>query len=331
VARGLTKRYGHFAAVDRLDLTVERGALYGFLGPNGSGKTTTIRMALGLVFPTGGEVQVLGEPVFGGAGSDPTAPGGALHRVGAIVEEPAFWRYLSGRRNLEYLSRAAGTAEDRRARLARIGPMLRLVGLEKAARMKVKAYSQGMRQRLGIALALLGAPELLVLDEPTNGLDPQGMREVRRLLRRLADEGTTIFVSSHLLSEVEAMCDRVAVIARGKLLAEGPPAALRKPATGVRVEVDDPARAGLLLAAMPGVSVGESEDGTMRVRLSPPATASAVNTRLVSEGVAVSALVPEQDSLEDVFVALVERADGGLVERAGEEPAEGIESDDGPG
>jgi ABC-type multidrug transport system ATPase subunit len=329
VARGLTKRYGEFAAVDRLDLTVERGALYGFLGPNGSGKTTTIRMALGLIFPTGGEVQVLGQPVFGSTRPKPTAPGGVLHRVGAIVEEPAFWKYLSGRRNLEYFTRAAGTPEDRHARLGRIDQILRLVGLDDAAGKKVKAYSQGMRQRLGIALGLLGAPELLVLDEPTNGLDPQGMREVRLLLRRLADEGTTIFVSSHLLSEVEAMCDRVAVIARGRLLAEGPPAALRKPAASVRVDVDDSARAVQLLSSMGGVSVDAPGDGALRVRLSAPATSAEVNARLVSGGVAVSALVPEQDSLEDVFVALVERADGGLVERADGGLVERAEVDDG--
>jgi ABC-2 type transport system ATP-binding protein len=285
-------------------------------------------MALGLIFPTGGEVEVLGTSVFGGTGPRPTAPGEALHRVGAIVEEPAFWKYLSGRRNLEYFTRAAGSPPDRRARLARIDETLRLVGLENAAGKKVKAYSQGMRQRLGIAQALLGAPELLVLDEPTNGLDPQGMREVRHLLRRLADNGTTIFVSSHLLPEVEAMCDRVAVLARGRLLAEGPPAALRKPATSVRVDVDDVPRARQILASMQGVSVDGSGHNTLRVRLSPPATSAGVNGRLVSGGVAVSALVPEQDSLEDVFVALVEGADGGLVQRADGELVE--RTDGGP-
>jgi ABC-type multidrug transport system ATPase subunit len=183
VARGLTKRYRGTPAVDRLDLRVEPGVLYGFLGPNGAGKTTTIRMALGLVFPSEGEIEVLGEPVFGHG-----APGRReLRRVGALIEEPAFWSYLSGRRNLECFARAAGPAEDREARLARIDQVLEQVGLSGATGKRVKAYSDGMRQRLGIALALLGAPELLILDEPTNGLDPQGMREVRRLLRRLAD------------------------------------------------------------------------------------------------------------------------------------------------
>lgn len=155
--------------MDALDLTIEQGVLYGFLGPNGAGKTTTIRMILGLIFPTGGDVEVLGEPIFGGT---PGQRDAAVRRVGAMIEEPAFWGYLSGRRNLEYFARAAGPAADRDARLRRIDEVMRIVGLDEAANKKVKAYSQGMRQRLGIALALLGAPELLVLDEPTNGLDP---------------------------------------------------------------------------------------------------------------------------------------------------------------
>jgi len=237
LARGLTKRYGDIAAVDGLDLTVEPGQLYGFLGPNGAGKTTTIRMALGLILPTDGEVELFGEPV------GPThAP---LERVGALVEEPAFWKYLSGAKNLEYFARA-GAGTDRagaRARLGRVDHVLATVGLTEAAGKRVKAYSQGMRQRLGIALALLGEPELLVLDEPTNGLDPSGMREMRVLLRHLADDGTTIFVSSHLLAEVEAMCDRVGVMAHGRLVAEGSPGTLRGGTDRVRVEVDDAAAA----------------------------------------------------------------------------------------
>ena len=258
---GLTKRYGELAAVDGLDLSIDRGVLYGFLGPNGAGKTSTIRMLLGLVYPTAGRVELLGEPVVDGRGPGPRARL-ALRRVGAIVEEPAFWRYLSGRRNLEYFARAAGPAADRRARLARVDEVLALVDLTAAAGKRVKAYSQGMRQRLAIALALLGAPEVLVLDEPTNGLDPQGMREVRLLLRRLADEGTTVFVSSHLLAEVEAMCDRVGVLAHGRLVAEGPPSGLRRGAARasslearevLRVEVDDAARARAVLATCPGV------------------------------------------------------------------------------
>jgi ABC-2 type transport system ATP-binding protein len=277
--------------------------LYGFLGPNGAGKTTTIRMLLGLIFPTSGDVRVLDQPVFGHEGSGSPA----LHKVGALIEEPAFWMYLSGRRNLEYFTRAAGPRSEQQARLARIDDVLHTVGLADAATKRVKAYSQGMRQRLGIALALLGEPELLVLDEPTNGLDPQGMREIRLLLQRLAGEGTTVFISSHLLSEVEAMCDRVGVLAQGRLVADGPPGVLRKGADLVRLEVDDAMLARGVLATLAGVAI-EPGDG-IRVRLSPPATAASVNAALVAGGVAVSALVPEQASLEDVFLSLVQGAD----------------------
>jgi ABC-2 type transport system ATP-binding protein len=309
VTRGLTKRYGDLAAVDGLDLTIEQGALYGFLGPNGAGKTTTIRMILGLIFPTSGDAEVLGEPIFGGTAGQRAS---ALRRVGAMIEEPAFWKYLTGRKNLEYVARAAGPPEDRDRRLRRVDEVLRIVGLDQAANKKVKAYSQGMRQRLGIALALSGSPELLVLDEPTNGLDPQGMREIRLLLRRLADDGTTIFVSSHLLAEVEAMCDRVGVLARGKLVAEGAPSKLRASADVLRLEVDDPARARSILSGLEGVSLIDGvpdSASTVLVRLASPASAAGVNAALVTGGVAVSALVPEHESLEDVFVSLVEGAD----------------------
>jgi ABC-type multidrug transport system ATPase subunit len=301
---------------------VEPGELYGFLGPNGAGKTTTIRMALGLIFPTDGEVRVLGEPVFGPQpdrmGRLFTAPS-ALRWVGALVEEPGFWKYLSGRRNLEYFARAAGPRDDRAARLGRVSETLRLVGLAEAADKKVKAYSQGMRQRLGVALALLGAPRVLLLDEPTNGLDPQGMREVRLLLRRLADEGTTVFVSSHLLWEVEAMCDRVGVLARGRLVAQGPPAELRVSGDTIRMEVDDAERARRVLATFAaGTLLDESAEaqdlrrpgtGSLRVRVEPPATAADLNALLVSAGVRVNALIPERATLEEVFLTLVEGAD----------------------
>jgi ABC-2 type transport system ATP-binding protein len=296
-------------AVDGLDLTVDPGTLYGFLGPNGAGKTTTIRMALGLIFPSAGGVEVLGRPVFGGGGEERHE---ALRHVGALVEEPGFWKYLSGRRNLRYLAMAAGPAEDREARVGRVDEVLRLVDLGDAGDKKVKAYSQGMRQRLGIAAALLGRPEVLLLDEPTNGLDPQGMREVRLLLRRLADEGTTVFVSSHLLWEVEAMCDRVGVLARGRLVADGPPAELRQAGDHVRVEVDDPGLAADTLRALSGVEVVERESGRLRVRLEggeSGTTPAELNRALVGAGVAVSALVPERASLEDVFLSLVEGAD----------------------
>jgi len=305
VARQLTKRYGDLPAVDGLDLSIERGTLYGFLGPNGAGKTTTIRMALGLIFPTSGEISVLDEPVFA------SATPGVLRRVGALVEEPGFWKYLSGRKNLEFFARAAGPAADREARLGRIDDVLRTVDLQEASGKKVKAYSQGMRQRLGVASSLLGAPELLVLDEPTNGLDPQGMRDMRRLLRRLADGGTTVFVSSHLLAEVEAICDRVGVLAQGRLVAEGPPSELRAASELLRIDVDDRQSAQRIIAGLSGVQIEPREEGrpSLYVSLSPPATPASVNAALVHSGVAVSALVPERATLEDVFIALVEGAD----------------------
>jgi len=304
LARNVTKRYGELKAVDALDLEIQRGTLYGFLGPNGAGKTTTIRMVLGLIFPSGGEIEVLDEPVFASATPH------VLRRVGALVEEPGFWRYLTGRRNLECFARAAGPAADRRARLARIDEVLRLVDLSDAADKKVKAYSQGMRQRLGVALALLGEPDLLVLDEPTNGLDPQGMRDMRRLMRRLADEGTTVFVSSHLLAEVEAICDRVAVLAQGRLVAEGPPKDLRAGSELLRIDVDDRNLAQTILSGLDGVRIEPREDGaSVTLRLAPPATPASVNDALVRGGVAVSALVPERATLEDVFIALVEGAE----------------------
>jgi ABC-2 type transport system ATP-binding protein len=290
------------AAVDSLDLGIEQGVLYGFLGPNGAGKTTTIRMALGLIFPTEGEVEVLGEPVFQGQGSRDRA----LRNVGALIEEPGFWTHLSGRRNLEYFARVAGPADDRRARLDRVDDVLKTTGLEQAGGKRVKAYSQGMRQRLGIALALLGKPSVLVLDEPTNGLDPQGMREIRTLLRRLADDGVTVFVSSHLLTEVEAMCDRVGVLAHGRLVAEGQPSELRSSGNLLRIEVDDRSGAEEVLRRVEGVELDGSGTAQLRLRLAPPATPAGINAALVGAGIAVSALVPEHESLEDVFVSLVE-------------------------
>jgi ABC-2 type transport system ATP-binding protein len=301
-AAGLTKRYARSPVVDGLDLTVERGELYGFLGPNGAGKTTTIRMALGLIHPSGGEVELLGER-FGTRGHLE-----ALARTGALIEEPGFYRYLSGRRNLVNFARAGGSRPDVQARLRRVDAVMEQVGLTDARNKRVKAYSQGMRQRLGIALALLGRPDLLVLDEPTNGLDPQGMREIRMLLRRLADDGTTVFVSSHLLSEVEAMCDRVGVLSHGKLVAEGAPSKLRWSADRLRLEVDDEAQAASILEDMPGVRVVDRTPGILRLRLDAPATSAAVNSALVTAGVEVSALAPERDTLEDVFLSLVEDA-----------------------
>ena len=307
-ARNLTKHYGDQVVVDSLELTVERGDLYGFLGPNGAGKSTTIRMALGLVFPTSGTVEVCDVSVF-----PPDRSDGPLRLVGAVVEEPAFWDYLSGRRNLELFARAAGPPDDRAARLAQVGAALRMVDLEDAGGKHVKAFSHGMRQRLGIARALLGAPELLVLDEPTNGLDPQGMREVRHLLRRLADDGVTVFVSSHLLSEVEAMCDKVGVLSSGRLVAEGAPASLRKASGSVLFEVDDVEVAVEVLGSFEGLVVevepAAGASSRIRVRLGQGMTSAQVNAALVRQGVGVAAVIPERERLEDAFLSLTEEPD----------------------
>jgi ABC-2 type transport system ATP-binding protein len=296
----LSKSYGDQMVVAELDLAVPKGTLYGFLGPNGAGKTTTIRMLLGLVKPSAGRAELLGAEVNVGASA-----AGVLDKVGALIEEPGLWPYLSGRSNLVCMARAGGKDE----RLSRIDEVLELVGLSEAGSKRVKAYSQGMRQRLGIALALLGHPEVLVLDEPTNGLDPPGMREIRGLLRRLADEGVTVFVSSHLLFEVEAMCDRVGVLAAGRLIAEGTPAELRAPGEHLRIEVDDAARACGVLSRFRGVEVESEDHGSLRVTLADGLNPAEVNRMLVSAGVAVGALVPERRSLEEVFMALIEGSD----------------------
>ncbi len=299
---GLAKRYGEADVVADLDLRVERGELYGFLGPNGAGKTTTIRMALGLIHPSRGEARLLGRSVSGPERSD------ALRRTGAMIEEPSFYRFLSGRRNLEVFARAGRDRDDVRARLERIDETLRRVGLGDAAGKRVKAYSQGMRQRLGIALALLGRPEMLVLDEPTNGLDPSGMREIRELLRSLVDEGTTVFVSSHLLGEVEAVCDRVGVLSRGRLVAEGPPSTLRGGGRTFRFDVDDVERAMRAVEDVAGVPAALGRGG-LSCTLSDSTGPADVNAALVRAGVRVSALVPERRSLEEVFLELVEGDD----------------------
>ena len=300
-ARGLTKRYGSFTAVHPLDLAVEQGEIYGFIGPNGAGKTTTIRMVLGLISPTAGSIEMFGEPL----GPDR----GALRRVGALVEEPAFWPYLSGRRNLEYFARAGGRTDDTRSRLRRIEEVLGTVGLAGVADRKVKAFSQGMRQRLGIAQALLGVPELLVLDEPTNGLDPTGMREVRSLVRGLADGGLSVLVSSHLLGEVESICDRVGVMAGGRLVAQGTPLALRGPSDRIVLDVGDVQRAIQLLAGLRGVEIVGDPAGTRLTLAIDGLSAADVNAAIVLGGVDVHAMIPVAASLDDAFHDLVKDDD----------------------
>ncbi len=210
VTRGLTKRYGHLLVVDQVDLDVREGDRYGFLGPNGSGKTTVVRMLLGLVYATSGEITVLGEPV-------PKRVAEVLPSIGALVEGPSAYGHLSGRANLALMD-AAGPSGSRRTRRSRIAETLDRVGLAGIDNRPVKRYSLGMRQRLGLAAALLRTPKLLILDEPTNGLDPQGIREIRDLLIELNAAGTTVFLSSHQLSEVEQLCTRVGIVNRGRLV-----------------------------------------------------------------------------------------------------------------
>ncbi|WP_335934618.1 ABC transporter ATP-binding protein [Streptomyces sp. PTD5-9] len=296
--RGLTKRYGGGrAAVDGLDLTVPAGSVFGFLGPNGSGKTTTIRMLMGLIEPTSGTARVLGRPMPGAARA-------VLPQVGALIEGPALYGFLSGRDNLLRYDSADPTA-DPRTRRTRAGQALDRVGLAAAAGKKARTYSLGMKQRLGLAAALLRPRRLLVLDEPTNGLDPQGMREIRALVRELAADGTTVFLSSHLLDEIEQVCTHAAVMAGGRLITQGPVADLAAGARGrLAVTTPDPAEAARVLAER-GVT-GITADGE---RLTADAPAGDVeladlNAALVHAGVRVRAFGVERASLEDAFVAL---------------------------
>jgi ABC-type multidrug transport system ATPase subunit len=283
--RGLTKRYGPVLAVDGIDLDVQEGDVYGFLGANGSGKTTTVRILLGLVLATSGEAEVLGRPM-------PRAAASVLPEVGTLVEGPAAYGHLTGRANLELFD-AMGSG--RRGRRARIGDVLERVGLGVAGERKVKGYSLGMRQRLGLAAALLGAPRLLVLDEPTNGLDPQGIREMRELLLALNAAGTTIFLSSHLLAEVEQMCTRVGVLDRGRLVVQESMDVLQQPTGRTVVVTPDGDRA---LALLDGRV--EVRDGQRLVIRSDDA--AGLNRLLVGEGVRVLELVPERRGLEQVVL-----------------------------
>jgi ABC-type multidrug transport system ATPase subunit len=287
---GLTKRFGRVLAVDGVDLDVREGDVYGFLGANGSGKTTTVRMLLGLVLATSGEITLLGSPM-------PAAASRVLPRVGTLVEGPAAYGHLPARTNLMIFD-AAGAAsggDGRRTRRSRVDAALEQVGLDGIGRRPVKAFSLGMRQRLGLAAALLRAPDLLILDEPTNGLDPQGIHEIRDLLLALNAGGTTVFLSSHLLTEIEQMCTRVGVLDRGRLVVQDSLAALRTPTGRTLVDTADPGAAVALLDGRV-----ESRDGSrLLVRADDPA---ALNALLVASGVPVSGLELERLSLEQVIL-----------------------------
>jgi ABC-type multidrug transport system ATPase subunit len=286
--RGLVKRYGRLSAVDGIDLDVRAGDVYGFLGANGSGKTTTVRMLLGLVLPTSGEIDLLGARM-------PRAGRRVLPRVGALIEGPAHYGHLSGRENLALLD-ASGPGARRRTRRRRIDEVLEQVGLGGVGRRPVKAYSLGMRQRLGLAGALLRRPELLVLDEPTNGLDPQGISEVRELLLDLHRTGTTVFLSSHLLAEVEQLCSRVGVLDRGRLVLQEQLATLTAPTGATVVHTPTPDR---VRAALDG-RVTSMDGERVVVRGEDPAE---VNALLVGAGIPVTGLALQRPTLEEVVLA----------------------------
>jgi ABC-type multidrug transport system ATPase subunit len=283
----LTKRYRDLVAVDRLTLRVHRGEVYGFLGPNGAGKTTTLRMLLGLVRPTSGIASVLG-----------SSPGSseALANIGALIEAPGFYPFLSGRDNLRVM---AGHA---RVKPERVDVVLEEVGLSGRAKDRFRTYSQGMKQRLGVASALLKDPDVLILDEPTTGLDPKGMAEMRSFIGGLGRRGRTVLLSSHLMTEVEQVCDRVGVIDRGVLVKEGSVDELRGDAV-LLVRADPLEHAGRVVEGLPGVAAVATADGALRVT-ADPATAPAIVQALVGAGVAVTELRPERASLEDVFLNL---------------------------
>jgi ABC-2 type transport system ATP-binding protein len=293
---GLTKRFrGGQVAVDHVDLRVPVGSIYGFLGPNGSGKTTTIRMLLGLIYPTAGTHQLLGEPFVDNAAR-------VLPRVGSLVEGPAFHPYLSGYANLARLDAADRTVSARTAR-RRISEALDRVGLSAASGKRYRNYSLGMRQRLGIAAALLRPRDLLVLDEPTNGLDPQGTREVRHLIRQLGDEGVSVFVSSHLLTEVEQICTHVGVMSIGRMVWQGSLAALAaEQQARVRVVSAAPAAAARVLTGL-GLDGVSTADGEAHAVLGAAAPEHIVDA-LVAAGVGVRGFAVDRPSLEDVFVGL---------------------------
>ncbi len=298
--RGLTKRFGDRTAIDSVDLHVPRGCAFGFLGPNGAGKTTMIRMLLGLTPASAGTMSLLGMPV-------PAMRAKALARVGAIVEEPRFYPQLSGRENLRVVAAARGPHAA-----ARIAPALARVGLADRADDKVRRYSLGMRQRLGVARCLLADPQLLILDEPTNGLDPAGIQEFRMMIRTMVqDEGRTVFVSSHLLAEIERICDLAAIVDRGKVVVQG---TLSQLAGGegrheLQIGVDDPALAILTLDGSDLVrEVGLSGDGLRVVLAGGPETVSDVNASLVGAGVGVLGMEPVRHTLEERFLQITSSA-----------------------
>jgi ABC-2 type transport system ATP-binding protein len=293
----LTKKYRRRVVVDQLSLMVESGDIFGFLGQNGAGKSTTIRMALGLVRPTSGRVKVLGYDMS-------RQPLRALRHTGAIVEAPAFYENFSGRENLRMLAAMSGGAERQR-----IETVLEIVGLRERAQDPVCVYSHGMRQRLGVAQALLPGPQLIILDEPTDGLDPQGLREIRMLILRLRDEfGLTVILSSHLLHEVEQICNRVAIIDGGRLLYQGPVEDLTGKDNWIKLTVDRVTEAYELLSKNPRLSLRQNGDQSLYLKMADEQI-PLVNALLVQHGFRVTELSPQRASLEEAFLRLTQKAD----------------------
>jgi ABC-2 type transport system ATP-binding protein len=293
-ARGLVKRYKEVLAVDHIDLNVRAGDVYGFLGPNGAGKTTTLRMALGLIVPTEGKVELFGR--------DPMREGArALQGVAGFVEAPRFYPYMTARKNLQLLAALDGAGAKQR-----IGEVLEIVELSDRAGHRVGGFSHGMRQRLGIAAALLRRPQLLMLDEPATGLDPAGMRDMRLLIRRLADEGITVLLSSHQLPEVQELCDRVAIVQKGRVVYEGALSDLRRQGgAGYRLRCTDEQRALEVTRAQAGIAnVALGEHG-LSFQAEEPAV-GALSLALAGAGVGILALTPELATLEDLFFRLTE-------------------------
>jgi ABC-2 type transport system ATP-binding protein len=299
-ARGLVKRYGRITAVDHVDLTVSRGDVYGYLGPNGAGKTTSLRMLLGLIRPDEGTAQLFGR--------DPLVEGArALDGVAGFVEAPRFYPYLNGRRNLELVA-----ALDGDGAAGRIDEALDTVDLADRARDKVGGYSHGMRQRLGIAGALLRDPRLLLLDEPATGLDPAGMRDMRLLIRRLAEQGMTVLLSSHLMSEVEELCDRVAIVSDGRLRYEGSLHELMQTTAGrYELRTTDDARAAEIASRQTGIEAVIADDRGLAFHADQRAV-PALSLALAEAGVGISALVPRTATLEELFFRMTE-GDGALA------------------
>ena len=291
-ARALVKRYGDLTAVDHVDLNVQAGDVYGFLGPNGAGKTTTLRMALGLITPTEGIAELFGR--------DPMRVGAAaLEGVAGFVEAPRFYPYLSAGKNLELLAALDGDGAR-----SRIGEVLETVELADRIRDRVGGYSHGMRQRLGIAAALLRRPRLLILDEPATGLDPAGMRDMRLLIRRLAEEGITVLLSSHQLPEVQELCDRVAIVSRGRVVYEGAMTELRRQGgAGYRMRTTDDARGLALAATQRGVEHPHPSEHGIDFQAAEADVAELTLT-LGRAGIGILALTPELATLEDLFFRL---------------------------